>query len=226
MYYWLNVIAWASLFVGVGSSLVIVVDLLAGHRHKMAIMNIVWPVTALYLGPLALWGHWESLGMGADDKARKQNAGVGQRPLWQKAVLATTHCGAGCTLGDIIGEWGVFAMGATIAGSMLLTDYLVDFALAYLLGIIFQFLTIVPMKHLPPGKGLWEAIKVDTLSLVAFEIGMFGWMALMHFGFFSTPPKPNQAVYWFMMQLGMIAGFLTSLPANWFLVRTGIKPAM
>ena len=192
----------------------------------MAIMNVVWPITGLYLGPLAVWGHWQGSRSRGNQSPTSGGERRGERPFWQKAFLATTHCGAGCTLGDIIGEWSVFAAGATIAGSALLTDYVVDFALAYLIGIGFQFLTIVPMRHLSPGKGLWEAIKADTLSLVAFEVGMFGWMALAHFVLFSTPPKPNQAVYWFMMQLAMGAGFLTSFPANWLLVRSGVKPAM
>jgi hypothetical protein len=26
-------------------------------------------------------------------------------------------------------------------------------------------------------------------------------------------------VYWFLMQIAMIAGFLTSFPANWWLIR-------
>jgi hypothetical protein len=29
-----------------------------------------------------------------------------------------------------------------------------------------------------------------------------------------------------MMQIGMIIGFLTTYPMNWFLVRAGIKDAM
>jgi uncharacterized protein DUF4396 len=33
-------------------------------------------------------------------------------------------------------------------------------------------------------------------------------------------------VYWFLMQIGMTAGFLTAWPANAWLVRAGIKEAM
>lgn len=225
MDFWLRTTAWLSLGAGAACSLLIVADLLAGHRHKMAIMNVVWPITGLYLGPLAVWGHWHNSRLHGK-YGETASGGKPERPFWQKTFLATTHCGAGCTLGDLLGEWSVFAAGATIAGSALLTDYIVDFSLAYLLGIGFQFLTIVPMRHLSPAEGLWEAIKADTLSLVAFEIGMFGWMALAHYVLFSTPPEPNQAVYWFMMQLAMAIGFLTSFPANWLLVRRGVKPAM
>jgi hypothetical protein len=113
-----------------------------------------------------------------------------------------------------------------ILGSGLLTVYAVDFALAYLAGVIFQFLAIVPMRHLGPAEGLKAAVKADTLSLVAFEVGMFGWMAVTRLLLFQPALEPNDPVYWFMMQIAMIVGFLTSYPANWFLVRRGIKEAM
>jgi hypothetical protein len=29
-----------------------------------------------------------------------------------------------------------------------------------------------------------------------------------------------------MMQIGMILGFIASFPANWYLVRAGVKPGM
>jgi hypothetical protein len=33
-------------------------------------------------------------------------------------------------------------------------------------------------------------------------------------------------VYWFMMQIGMVIGFIASYPPNWYLVKWGIKPGM
>ncbi|KHE66707.1 DUF4396 domain-containing protein, partial [Halobacillus sp. BBL2006] len=70
------------------------------------------------------------------------------------------------------------------------------------------------------------AVKADSISLIAFEIGMFGWMAIVHYVLFTEPPKPHEATYWFMMQIAMILGFATSYPANWLLVRKGIKEEM
>ena len=54
----LVVIAWISLAVGVICFIVIIADIVAGHHQHMAIMNIVWPVTALWSGPLGLWAYW------------------------------------------------------------------------------------------------------------------------------------------------------------------------
>lgn len=47
------------------------------------------------------------------------------RPIFATITIATCHCGAGCVLGDIVGEWLVYRTGATIGGSMLYTAFII-----------------------------------------------------------------------------------------------------
>jgi hypothetical protein len=195
------------------SFVVIGIDLIR-HPQKMAVMNFVWPITALYFGPFAIWMY---IGFGR----RKQQ----ETPFWQKVWIGTTHCGAGCTLGDIVAEWAVFLTGFTWMGSMLWASYLCDFALAYLLGILFQYFSIAPMRNLSGWPGIKAALKADTISLTAFEIGLFAFMAWMHAAF-KPALEPSDPRYWFLMQVGMVLGFCTSFPANWWLIRKGWKEAM
>jgi hypothetical protein len=49
---WLDVLAWISILLGVVSAIVIGIDILSGERQKMAVMNLVWPITGLYFGPV------------------------------------------------------------------------------------------------------------------------------------------------------------------------------
>ena len=70
---------------------------------------------------------------------------------------------------------------------------------------------------------LLEAIKADTLALATFEIGLFAWMAISYFQFVPRP-ELTAPTYWFMMQIGMVLGFIASFPNNWYLVRAGVKP--
>ena len=100
--------------------------------------------------------------------------------------------GAGCTLGDIIAEFAVFGLGATVAGLTLGAEYIGDYFAAVALGIVFQYFAIAPMRGLSLRKGLIEAAKADVASLTAFEIGLFGWMALMTFVFFPARTSPRQ----------------------------------
>lgn len=159
------------------------------------------------------------------DRETHRNMNGSNKPFWQSVFVSSTHCGGGCALGDAIGGPLVFGLGLIVAGSSLFADYIVEFVLAYLFGIAFQYFGMGFTHRESLGKGLKNAIKADTWSLIAYEIGMFGWMALVHV-FFVHVPEPDNSLYWFMMQIAMMIGFVTSYPANWVLVKIGVKHAM
>jgi hypothetical protein len=226
--FWLIVLSWCALGLGFASAAWILLDIYGrGYRqHTMGIMEAVWPITGLYFGPLAVWGY-HRFGRPATTRwqQRHPQSGPPEQPRWAGVAVDVSHCGAGCTLGDIIAEFTIFGLGATIAGSELGAMYLGDYLAAVILGIIFQYFAIAPMRGLGLRKGLAEAAKADIISLSAFEIGLFGWMALMHFVLIPGL-HPGSPVYWFLMQIGMIAGFFTAWPANVWLIRHGIKEPM
>lgn len=191
----------------------------------MAIMDWVWPITCLYAGPIGLYFYYR-YGRLSSPKGQKAH-GVRNYGTAIGVGIGVSHCGAGCTLGDIIGANIVFMLGFEIAGLALWPEYIVNFSLAFLLGIFFQYFSIVPMRGLGWKEGLIEAFKADALSLFAFEVGVFGWMALMQLVFFPVSHiHPDEVAYWFLMQIGMIIGFLTAYPMNWWLVKHGIKETM
>jgi hypothetical protein len=230
------VIAWISLGVAFLCAIVITIDEIR-HPQKMWIMNIVWPITALYLSALALWGYYR-IGRGmarnamqnmSDDQMHKkeQENQARRDPTWRQTAIADTHCGAGCVLGDIIAEFSLFALGWALLGRPLFAEYAGDLLLGWLFGIAFQYFAIKPMRNLTPMQGLVSAVKSDTLAILTFEIGLFAWMALTYFVFFPNPHlHPSEPGYWFMMQIGMVLGFLTSYPMNRWLITAGWKEAM
>jgi len=228
-----TLIGWISLGIAFLCALVIAIDEIR-HPQKMWIMNIVWPITALYLSVFALWGYL-SIGRGMTKNAmhgmfqdRMQQEGKASRdPTWRQTAVSDSHCGAGCVIGDIIAEFSLFAFGWTLFGKSLYAEYVGDLLLAWLFGIAFQYFAITPMRKLSPRQGLIAAVKSDTLSILTFEVGLFAWMALTFFVFFPQPHlRPTEAGYWFMMQIGMILGFFTSYPANRWLIKAGWKEAM
>jgi hypothetical protein len=225
---WLVLVSAISVILHTILAFVIALDIAIAHRQKMWIMNIVWPVTALYGGLVALWAYYRVGLTSAHYRKTGEpvRPGAKQKPFWQTAALASTHCGSGCTLGDIIAELGLASLVPAILGSELLGSWAADFVLAFMLGIVFQYFTITPMKHLSFGKGLLAALKADTLSLVAWQIGMYGWMAIAIFLIFGERLPPTSMVFWFMMQMAMIFGFMTSYPVNWWLVRNHVKEEM
>jgi hypothetical protein len=224
---WLITVSWCSLAVGFGCAGWIVFDIYGrGHRQHMTVMEAVWPLTALYLGVLAVWAY-RRFGMTGMTGMARNPARRRQRPGWTGIALSVTHCGAGCVLGDIIAEFVVFATAWTIAGQALFTEYVGDYVLAIAFGILFQYFVISRVRRLTLRAGLAAAAKSDVIALSSFEIGLFGWMALMRFVFFTSPGlHPDSPVYWLFMQLGMILGFATAWPANVWLIHRGIKEAM
>ena len=197
----------------------------------MWIMNVVWPVTALYAGLLALWFYFRVGRLATqrriqEAQQRDETPEARQKPFWQSITLAATHCGSGCTLGDILAEAILLYAPLTLFGRTIFAGWAVDFVAAFLFGIAFQYFTIKPMRHLSPGRGLIAALKADSLSLTSWQVGMCGWMSVATFVIFGHELDKTAPVFWFMMQVAMLAGFLTAFPVNWWLVSVGIKEKM
>ncbi|HET7569811.1 MAG TPA: DUF4396 domain-containing protein [Gammaproteobacteria bacterium] len=224
---WLTALAWFSLGLAFLVAAAILYDVFGrGFRQKMWIMEIVWPVTALYFGPLAWWGY-RRWGRPQTDRWQAAHGDAPHKAFSATVAVGVSHCGAGCTLGDIAGGWIIFAGAFEIAGLALWAEYIADYALAFMLGIVFQYFSIAPMRGLGLRDGIIAALKADTLSLTAFEVGLFGWMALIQFVFFPVEHlRPDHAAYWFLMQIGMVLGFATAFPVNGWLLKRGLKEAM
>lgn len=244
------VVSWIALGVALVCALAILADILGrGYRQHMAIMNWVWPITALYWGPVALWGYFsrgkrmsmkwaDEHGVDmdelmSDDGDDPPGFWAYARKNWWPVSKGVCHCGAGCTLGDIIGEfivyltaWSIPIFGVHDADTFA-AMVVADFVLAWSLGIVFQYFSIVPMRDdVGRLEGIWQAIKADTLSILSFQVGLFGYMALFHLVLWQPPLTVASPVYWFQMQIGMIVGYFTAWPVNVWLIRHGVKEKM
>lgn len=245
---WFTYLSWFGLTLGIVSSLIIVVDLLGSHGQHMKVMNLVWPVAALFGSVVTLVGYFRYGRLATEERfetaelAGREPPSKTETPFRVMVAKAASHCGSGCTIGDIMAEFLVlaFPVVATWFGwkslfpesevGKVYSTWVVDFLFAFVLGIVFQYFTIVPMRKLSPGKGLKAALKADTLSLTAWQLGMYGFMGFINLYVARTiwhhSMKPDSPEFWFSMQLAMICGFMTSYPVNWWLLRKGIKEKM
>ena len=240
---WLHALSIFALLAGLVSAFIIVIDVIRRPQH-MGIMNVVWPVVGLFAGPIALWGYF---GYGRLATHAKMHAAMerdvtppskAQTPFAVMVGKGAAHCGAGCTLGDIVAEWLCFGVPAiavwfgwqSIFSDKMFAVWIVDFVFAYAFGIVFQYFTIAPMRGLSFWPGIAAAVKADTLSLTAWQIGMYGFMALAQFLYFrpllGKAVEVNTVEFWFVMQIAMLCGFVTSYPVNWWLIEMGIKEKM
>lgn len=227
----LHAIGIASLAIAGICFIIVLVHILAGHKQHMMVMNFVYPITALYAGPLGLLVYY-TVGRKSTHKAvmkakqRHEKPPNKQKPFWQSVAVGALHCGSGCTLGDIIAETVLLFFPLVLFGMKLYGAWVVDYILAFAIGILFQYYSIKPMKNLSPKEGIKAALKADTLSLSSWQIGMYGWMAIATFLIFHHELKASDPLFWFMMQIAMLCGFLTAYPVNWWLLKKKIKEAM
>ena len=226
---WIHIVAVSSITLGVTCAIIIALDEWR-RPQEMRIMNAVWPLTALFGSVLWLafyfaWG-------------RAGNVEHDDTPMAVAVAKGASHCGAGCALGDLIVEWAAFAVpGIAVAfgygslfGERMFAIWIPDYLLAFLIGIIFQYFTIAPMRGLNLFEGVRAAIKADTASITSWQVGMYGAMAIGQFAWmrprYGAIAPVDSAEFWFLMQLAMIAGFVTAYPVNWWLVRAGVKEKM
>lgn len=214
--------AWIAILLCICSMIVIAVDIIK-HPQMMKIMNVVWPVTALYSGPLGIWAYFK---IGRQMPKGNMEKNKQEKPVWQSILKGALHCGSGCTLGDLIAASLITVFAIEFFNSQLITDWTIEYIVAFVIGIIFQYYAIKPMKNLSAKDALIAALKADTLSLTFWQIGMYGWMAIANFLIFHRLLKASDPVFWFMMQIGMLCGLATAYPINWVLIKKGIKEAM
>ena len=240
---WLHQLSIGFLALGAICAAVVAIDV-ARHPQHMWIMNVVWPVCALVGTGWVVWQYCTYGRLATQERAheamerQEEPPNRIQTPFPVMVANGALHCGSGCTLGDIAAEWLVFAVPAiavafgygSVFGHHIFAVWVVDFIFAYVFGIFFQYFTIAPMRGLSFVPGVIAAVKADTLSLTAWQLGMYGFMALAYFYLFGmlldVKLRVDSAEFWFMMQIAMICGFVTSYPVNWWLIRAGIKERM
>lgn len=196
---WLTAVAWTYVAVAVLSAAFIAFDIFGrGNRQSSVALDVVWPVSALYLGPLAVWMYvqWG-------------------RPRAASTVTATGLAGgAASALAHLVAVPLVIASGVTIAGLDLWVMIIVIAVLATVLLAVFEVVA---------GKPPAVAALIGLVTVLAFDVGMLGWMLLLHFSE-NMPPATTMA-FWFLMQLGVVLGTLTALPVvRWFVARRAAQP--
>ena len=194
---------------------------------NMAVMRFVWPLCALFAGPLLILFY-----------NRYARPDAGEVPFAAKVAKGTLHCGAGCSLADLLcenaahylpGVLALFGLG-TIFSTEIFAQWTMDYVFALLIGIVFQYFAIAPMRDLSVSEGIKAATKANVLSLTSWQVGMYGFMGLAHFvlfpAVFGGTVDAGSPVFWAAMQIAMLAGFATAYFPNWWLIRSGLKEEM
>lgn len=197
---WLTPLAWVFLILAAASVAAIAYDIYGrGRRHARTSSELVWVGSALYLGPFAL---------AAYARYGRADSGVGRaggRVL--PDGVATLPGGTTSAVAHVVAVPLVIASGLTIAGVAMWVMILVIVALS--IGLLYAYERSTGTAR-AGGVPVATAIGVAVLTVVVFDIGMVGWMLLLHFN--GWMPPATDAGFWLLMQVGTVLGLVTSYP--------------
>jgi hypothetical protein len=217
---WLTPLAWLFVALAVVAAVAVAVDIYGrGYRQQARPMEGVWVLSALWLGPLTL-PLYLRLGRPHSPKWQQEQRVGAAEHLPGAATRGGLPGGAASLVAHVIGVPLVLATGLTIAGLDLYAMIAVIAVLATALLFLFE---LSVRSHRSTGR-VGTALLVAAVTVLAFDVGMGGWMLLLHFN--ELMPAPTDVTFLFLMQIGIALGFLTGLPAVAALLKRGSKPAV
>ena len=223
----LNQLALPLLVLGGCTALMILKDLFR-HPHPVPVMNIIWPLTGLYL-PFIGWLAWWYLGR-KPSRQVKLALLVPQKiqgyASWQTIFISTSLSAAACIFGDLMTLPIVTLLNQFAITPTIWMQGVICVLISLLVGYFLQFLAIRQREKRSFISALLLALKTETFPLLIYQLGIFIFMALALKFILNQQINPLLVTFWFMLQTAMFIGFVFSWPANHFLIKRGLNPAV
>lgn len=210
---WLTPVAWTWIAMALLSTAVLGV-VVVRRRQPRSAMDWVWISSGLYLGPIAVAAYLLT-GRDHRDGPRRDGAETAD----PNPTVATLPGGGASAVAHLIAVPLVAAVGWTIAGMEMWPTIIVIAVLATLLLTVHERAASRARGARPAAPlSLGAAAVVALVTVAAFDIGMVGWMVLLHLN--DLMPGAGEATFWFLMQVGVVVGLVTGYPAvRWLLSR-------
>lgn len=141
------------------------------------------------------------------------------RPLWKQGVGSTIHCVAGDATGIILAAVIVASLGLPMWLD-LIVEYLAGFAFGL---FIFQSLFMKEMMGGSYFENVRRSFFPEFISMNFMMAGMAPVMSFLMMGHDMRAMAPTELLFWGVMSVGVMAGFITAYPSNVWMVAQGIK---
>jgi manganese oxidase len=179
-----------------------------------AVMKWGFVLVTLYMGPIGLL-----LYVLADKEPRPGTHREFTAPLWKQGAGSTIHCVAGDATGIITA-----AVVTALLGLPMAVDLVVEYVAGFAFGLfIFQALFMMRMM----GGSWWQNVRrtfvPELISMNAMMAGMAPVMSFLMMGRDMRAMWPGEPLFWFVMSLGVVAGFAVAYPFNVWMVAKGLK---
>ena len=220
---WLTPVAWTFLTLSVLSAAFIAADIYLGRRrHNTIATELVWIASGLYLGPFAIAFY---LHRGRTDTGAAPADGSGTTGR-RDAAVALLPGGGASAVAHLIAVPFVVAVGWTIAGLAMWPMILIIAVLVVVMVAVYERVASSGSRTGHARRlSVGAAIVAAVVTVVAFDVGMVGWMLLLHLN--NAMPAVTEGTFWFLMQVGVLIGLMTGYPAvKWLLSRNqSVVPA-
>jgi STE24 endopeptidase len=210
---------------GILAAAAVVVDL---HRNNTALkrpMKWAWPIivaffsvlgAALYLGTARAPGIGQKQG-----EARQEAHHAYERNFARRVNGAVIHCVAGDGLGIVTAM-----VIARLSGLTFWQEFWFEYAVGFSFGwFIFQYKSMAAMEPRKP-RALALAFRAEFFSMLAVMGGMGAVMTYVTPPVVGAQPLPSTYAFWGFAMLGLLAGYVFTIPMNAMMVKLGWKHGM
>jgi FtsP/CotA-like multicopper oxidase with cupredoxin domain len=209
----IDVVVWAWLGIAVLSALYVAVDQFR-HNPEAPVMKWGFVLVTLYMGPIGLL-----LYVFADKEPAPGTHERFVRHRWKQGVGSTVHCVAGDATGIIAA-----AVATALLGFPMWVDVIAEYVFGFAFGLlVFQALFMRKAMGGSYGENVRRSFLPELLSMNLMMAGMAPVMIFLMMGRDMRAMWPGEPLFWFVMSLGVIAGFLVAYPINVWLVAKGLK---
>jgi len=197
-----------------GSLIFVVYDQLT-NTPSLRIMTIAWTLMILYSGPIGLFIYLLS--------CRQPLPGTHDQFInvhWKQTVGSLIHCVAGDATAIIFTAAILYYFELPNG-----IELIIEYSAAYLFGLfIFQALF---MRSMYPtySKAVSKTIFAETVSMNMVMAGMFPVIVYLK-AHFPEGDNPLNPLFWAIMSIATMVGFLFAYPINSWLVRKKVKHGM
>ena len=205
------VYAWLAL--ALGSAVYVAFDQFR-NNPEATVMKWGFVLVTLYMGPIGLL-----LYVMADKEPAPGAHEAFIAPLWKQGVGSTVHCVAGDATGIILA-----AILTAVLGLPMWADLLVEYVAGFVFGLfIFQALFMRKLMGGSYVENVKRSFLPELLSMNLMMAGMAPVMTTLMMGRDMRAMWPGEPLFWFVMSIGVLAGFILAYPMNVWLVAKGLK---
>lgn len=184
------------------------------HNPEPVVMKWGFILVTLYMGPFGML-----LYVLADKEPRPGEHERFIAPLWKQGVGSTIHCVAGDATGIILA-----AVVTASLGLPMWLDLIVEYLAGFSFGLfIFQSLFMKSMMGGSYLENVRKSFLPEFISMNFMMAGMAPVMSFLMMGRDMRAMEPTELLFWGVMSLGVMAGFILAYPANVWMVKVGLK---